>query len=577
MGFPVAGGVGLATETDGGTGGPLVPVDYFPDMLREAAQQAWSQYHDELTTQLGQLLGTGDLITSGITLYDIDVNIADDVALSIDRDDSGDLLVHLTTGGCSISATSTQPTVLGKWADPRFSFDFALELTYRIDLPPTTGALHATGFTHIRVLSPHIDSQNLVADVVFVFNDIWAFFFGDGLVQVLEQFIAGTDFASFVNPQLTPLNDKLQELAGQGFWFLTAVVDRLDGQGGLHGLSLPGAPADRLDLMLVARGYDRSGTIEGDITWPAALGTPVLPGVREALRATDRLFADNAMAAVSSATTTPAAAARVRPRLVAPDDAVFVTVADAVALNPQPLPPHDRFVTAARNVELQHSDVELRAGVASRFMSTIGAESFTRLATLFEEGPITFDVAGLVMVPGEPGQFASTRRVGHMARMTIHDDGTTCRRHYVLDQVPIGFPMPVVCSLAGGWVWSSGIDVACTPDHWDGNVTVRPAIRVEQRVDATREEAPVFGVGTTTRSRTHTIGEQIRAVQAVHAFDRVHEAPTVRRTASDTIANELDQHGALIDLALTRHDPMGAGTTPGIDFTVAELIAPVIR
>src|SRR5207344_2030559 len=91
MVMPIAGGIGLATRKDGDPDSPSTPASYFDGLIRDSAQQAWSDYRTKLQQSLHDQLGLGDLITSGVTLYDITLEIAEHVDLSVERDDAGDL------------------------------------------------------------------------------------------------------------------------------------------------------------------------------------------------------------------------------------------------------------------------------------------------------------------------------------------------------------------------------------------------------------------------------------------------------------------------------------------------------
>jgi hypothetical protein len=311
-----------------------------------------------------------------------------------------------------------------------------------------------------------------------------------------------------------------------------------------------------------------------------------------------------------------------------------MSLGDEVALNPQPLPPEpdpdpvhravafdravlgrdvlvplrSRIVAAGTNVDLQATSADLRLGAASRFISAVGADNFARLAHLFQFGPITFTVQALVAMPGEPGQFASNRAVGHMVSIEIDDDATTCRRHYVLDQVPIGVRMPVTCALADGWVWSNDIQVACTPDHWDGQVLVNPALTVHRRFDAAvhdgsaaiAHDASVFGAES-DRAQVISLDQRLTTVRQLSGLASASTSTSTSTSASASASASQRIDGALlgatratraatlddavvhadtgrrIDVLLTRHDPTGHGTTSGVNFTVSQFTPTVIH
>lgn len=633
MVVPVAGGIGLATRT----GDVLDDAarTYFPDLLRAAAQGAWSSYRLRLQQLLLGELGLGDRIAPGVTLYDLVVEVAEQVDLQVERDDAGDLVLHLVTGGTYIEATSTTPTVLGSYADPRFSFAFGLDLDFRIDLPPTTQPLTATGFTSVRVLSPVIDSHNLIGDLAFLVNDLLRFFAGVDLVRLLQQFIADTDFAPYVNDALAPLNAELTRLAAAGYWFLDAVVDVLDGSGsGLHGLSLPGAPAGRLDLLLTATGFDRSGAVEGVVSWPAALGDPTsappldLAQAVEALPAS-RLSAGTAAAlqadrtsswTVSAVEDAPAAPAvlEARPATSAADEALGSALAA--------LDPSERAAAAQ----------DLRSASAERFVTLVGGlERFAALQEEFRRGRSDLVVTVTTAVGGT-GLFADQRQVGRTAQLWADDDAGTHRRRYLVVEVPLDVPLQVTCALAPGHRWRGGpSEVVCRPHGWTGSVTVHPPLQLggvlsevlEQQVEVRlADRSRVFGTTAELEQRGiiivsgRTYGDEValnpqplpprladgiavpRQVTAATTESLV-AAATASRGASlglrvrDALATGALVKGAALQdrrwgtdvvqigepfseaaaAALMRNDPSGHGTARGIDFAVSEYVAPVVR
>jgi len=478
--LPIAGGIGLATRVDGSPDSPSTPEEFFPDIIRSVARQAWDEHKAPLVMHLHDSLGRGDLITAGVTLYDIVLKMPDDVDLTVERTDTGDLLVHVLTGSVYLEATSTTPTDLGSWADPRFSVAFGLDLTFRIDLPPTTQPLSATGFDKVRILSPELDSHNFVADVVFLAADVAAWFGGTDFEGLLEQYIVSTDFADRVNANLAPLNAKLTALAAQGFWFLDALVDRLDGAApGLHGLSLPGAQPGRLDLLLTAYGFDRSGAIEGEISWPRGFGAP-----------TNAPEIDLSVARVTAQTTRLSAAtgAALRPARegtwLVPDVTAQVSVSAEAASSDTPSVTVGAqaeasvvlALTALGDTDRLVAAEELRAGVADRFISMIGGpDRFAALITEFRRVRSDFTVAVTTPAAGT-GLFADLKPAGALSGLWADDDETTMRRRYLLVDVATDAPLTVTAVLAEGHRWRGGpAEVAVVPAGWAGTLTVTPA------------------------------------------------------------------------------------------------------
>ncbi|MDX6227426.1 MAG: hypothetical protein QOI76_816 [Frankiales bacterium] len=628
--MPIAGGIGLATRTDGSPGGQSTADAYFDNVIRDSAQSAWTDHRPELLALL-QGLGTGDLISPGVTLYDITTDVATDIDVSVSREDNGDLRVHILTGGNYIEATSTTPSVFGSYADPRFSFAFGLELSYRIALPATTQPLTASGFEEITVVAPVIDSHNFVADLISMVNDIFGFFTGDNFKGRLEQFIAGMNFAPYANDALGPVNAELTRLAAEGYWFLEAVVDRLDGgSGGLHGLSLPGAPSNRLDLLLTAVGFDRSGSAEGIISWPRTLGAP---SNRPELEL-GSLVSDSASAfSLASATTGALQTVRTSSWTTVTSSPTAAAIADVS-------PPASAAAAAAVSTALAALPAadqpaaaqELRAGAADRFMTMIGGQDrFAELVAEFLRGRSDFVVPATVPVGGA-GLFVDQRPVGTLSMLRAEDDDTHYRRRYLLVDLPIDAAMSVTATLAPGYHWHGPVtEVVCQPSGWTGSVSVHPAppktplqaalsdevmvelpdhTRVFSRPDALQRQGIIIvgGRGTgeavelnpqplpprevSSRVRSaisHLIHPSTPTQVGAAATQTTVEATSATRSGlavtltgqHDTVwGQEVAQAasaGPSLLAALTRENPSGAGVVRGIDFTVVESVPVVVR
>lgn len=592
MTFPMAGGIGLATRNHDGSG--LTGVDYFGPLLKQAAQDAWTEYRPKLVAHLRSELGKGDLITNGVTLYDLDVRVSPDVDLSAERDGNGDLVVHLATGGNYIEATCTQPTDLGEWADPRFSVAFGLELSYRIDLPPVTQPLSATGFQSIRVLSPNFDSHGVVADVVFIVNDVIKWFNGKDYIGLLERFIAGTDFATYANAGLGAVNAKLTELAAQGYWFLESIIDRLDGgSGGLHGLSLPGAPADRLELLLTAYGYDRSGTITGEVHWPRSLGEPSnRPEIR--LRLVTGLADLNVATASALLAASPGQWSPVR-------EAAAPAVVLAEHDNPSPVA---EKLAALEPDAAASTAASIRSAVASSFVDLLGSEAFEALQLEFLHGRSDLSFAVTTPVGGE-GLFRDMLPAGRLATLWESDDETTCRRRFTIVDVATEAPLTVTCALAPGYRWVGETEsVSISADGWIGTVTVRPVDRTLRERVFDDQLALAVGGRRLFGARDELEERGIIVIGGLGGEIALNPQPLPPRGAG---RQEFRQGGGLgrvgqlvregvglerfgrrvldvgrreIDPELlkpTRENPSGSGTVTGLDFEITEYVDPGVR
>ena len=622
MGVPIGGGIGVATEK----GGDLAPSQFFSDALNGALSDAWSSFHPKLESELTQFLGQGDLIHSGFTLYDIHVSISPDLAYAIDRDDADNVVISVSTGTNTIAAHSTQPTAAGSWADPALSISFGLSFSYVLDIPPMTGPLSATGLSHARVLSPHIRPENLIADIAFFLNDVFAWISGTDYIRKIEELVAQTDFASVINDGLVPLNQTLTDLAAKGYWFLDVIVDQLDGESGtLHAQSFPGftdAPGDRLDMLLTVHGYDTSGVIEGEVHWPAALGAPGLPrpAVHDDLTLATSAALRAAVAAGAAATgAAPAGGASPAPALAAVPLSADMS-AEAQAAVPRVSTPvaapadsgRIGSALAALAPDLRaETAAALRLGSASAFFSVLGRAEAS--AALAEIAAGRTDLVVQASTPfGMPGQFATLHPVGRMAGLWADDDEQTMRRRYRLVDVATEAPISVSVALAPGQEWHGAVrEVVAEQDGWSGTITIhkataRPARQRFGRVSARFEEDAASRVALNPqplppKERGITVGDLVQDAasrvalnpQPLPPVERVSETVHARIGAVAREAAATQISPSLLDERATLHDrgalitpdllhpvvqnPSGNGIVEGIDFTLVEYVAPVVR
>jgi hypothetical protein len=606
MAFPIDGGVGVAKQTGDA---PAAAVSYFGPLLRQAADEAWADYRPRLQAFLTTELGASDLMADGVTLYDLHVDLSPDVALSADRDENGDLVVHLSTGVNHVGATATQPTPLGQWADPAVDVYFGLDLTYRIDLPPVTQPIAATGFESVHVIAPSLHPGNFVAEVAFVLDAIWGWISGTDYAQVIERFIAETDFAPYVNGALQPVNQLLTALAADGFWFLDADVDALDGSSGdLHGLSLPGAPADRTELLLTARGYDQSGIVQGEVHWPLSLGHATNVTVPALARTARTSIAAAAVAAmrpsiVAAATPQPVPAAAVA------ELAAHAPVSGSTAVRSAPAPDSPIAAALARLpvADAATAAAELRAGVTSRFTALAGEPLAASLRREFRRGASDLSVKVTTHV-ADGSSFGTDRPAGRLASLWIADDETTGRRHYTVRGVAIDAPLMVTCALADGYHWTGQTNaVAAEPDGWTGIVTVHKARPIDLaqavRHRVTADTALAAGAADRVALNPQPLppGHVTSTVTNPAAKVSLNPQPlppkamtTRRAAAASTPAHVAASQPAVSKIPAARRalgrtidvaphvrpavdNPTGHGVVTGIDFEIRPYVAPVVR
>ena len=449
--------------------------------IAQAANDAWQQeLRPMLPALLQRELGTGDRFAEGFTLYDIDVRLAPgNVVQTIQRNADGDLVVHVVTGRHTIVATSTQPTFLGSYADPRFSLDFALTFDFVIDIPPVTAPVGGSRVEELHIIAPHVDSQNFAGDVLLVVGKIITYLAGTDVDSLLDAQIRAKreQMMKEINAALAPLNAVLQQYLDAGYRYLSLLAgdpDALRSQLG-SGTGLDGLPGGTQTLVLLCRQPDESGVVEGEISWPDSAGHPVdaktfaiasslatqfvpqsaMAGLRDLMQAPaaapapvqavgEELRLD---AAVASFAQQPAAAAAAQASLA--DGGIRLWDA-AKQPEPEPLQPAQPPATPL-----------LRA--------VLSADVYATILESFRLGPLQFAVRCTVADPG------GSHETGRMTAMWYDDSDGWQRRRYRIEGVETDQPLSVTCTLAPDWHWLPGSIEQIAARNWSGSVTVHKA------------------------------------------------------------------------------------------------------
>lgn len=144
-------------------------ANFFSDALNDA----WSSARGPLCDAIKSQVGGANALAPGYTLHpDMVCNLAQRGVLFLD-DASG------TTGAVDVTfdvphnyfeATTTQPSVFGSYADPRFSFTFEIALHMRLD--PINLKVQSVDYAVINASKP--DSHNVAADVMNLVGPIVA-------------------------------------------------------------------------------------------------------------------------------------------------------------------------------------------------------------------------------------------------------------------------------------------------------------------------------------------------------------------------------------------------------------------
>jgi hypothetical protein len=149
---------------------------------------------------------------NGQTLYDITCLLDEQVALDVAAAGQNTLHGTFAVGGY-IEATSTTPTALGSYADPRFSVAFRAKLALTLAVQPNRDQTLRVSKALFTLGGATLDSHNFSGDVLkFVSDDLIPFFGGPNFKNLAEDAVnaVSVDFASRFDAALTPVNAQLK-------------------------------------------------------------------------------------------------------------------------------------------------------------------------------------------------------------------------------------------------------------------------------------------------------------------------------------------------------------------------------
>lgn len=243
-----------------GNQGRLSPAFSEADLMQRAIAAAWSERRGAACELVKAVLGKGDMIAKGITLYDINCSLGQSGGLQVQVDKSplgNQLGLRYSLRGNYLEATSTTPTAAGKYADPRVSCAFDLDLKLSLTLPTKPGPV-TVQLLSAAVSNAKLDSHNAVADVGFALSAISKFFGGPDFVAIFEKIIddrVKVDFSKQANQTLDALNRLLAGRTANALETIEAFLN-LPGQPGagmIHGQALPPLPEGGPQLVFVKK------------------------------------------------------------------------------------------------------------------------------------------------------------------------------------------------------------------------------------------------------------------------------------------------------------------------------------
>jgi hypothetical protein len=157
---------------------------------------AFNANRASLTKILTDNLGRADLIAKGFTLYNLNLRLGQPDVQTLSNTQ-----FRLIVNGNYLDFRSTQPTALGKWADPAFEVHWDMQVSGTVVIGPPP---RVTGVASVRNLK--IQPRNVAGEVAkFVHTVVdWFVKLPDGrqkMEEALNRYLSGTLIPQ-VNQQL---------------------------------------------------------------------------------------------------------------------------------------------------------------------------------------------------------------------------------------------------------------------------------------------------------------------------------------------------------------------------------------
>jgi hypothetical protein len=180
-------------------------------LVSDQVQKAWTQARPQICAALLGVMGKGGF-AGGQTLYDLKCLLDERTSFTVANSGPGALAVTLAVGG-AVEATSTTPTALGSYADPRFSLALRAHLNLAVSVQPDPAQTLRVDSAAFTLSDAAIDSHNFSGDVLkFVADDLLPFFGGPQFRKLAEGAINSVeiDTKGRFNTALAPINAKLR-------------------------------------------------------------------------------------------------------------------------------------------------------------------------------------------------------------------------------------------------------------------------------------------------------------------------------------------------------------------------------
>lgn len=186
-----------------------------PEILRQTITAAWESSRSNTCDDLRARLGQGDLIYSGVTLYDLVCNMGEITDFAMQSQGPSSVVLHLNIPGNYLEFTSTTPSALGSYADPRFSVRYDLRVMLTLSISGGDRLIRVQKAA-ASIQNAKLDSHGLVGDLILTLGN---FFTNGKLTPLAESALnsARVDLTRQVSTKIEPANALLNTPPGMTY------------------------------------------------------------------------------------------------------------------------------------------------------------------------------------------------------------------------------------------------------------------------------------------------------------------------------------------------------------------------
>lgn len=194
---------------------PLRVLVNDPRVVSDQLQKAWTSARPLVCQGLVAAMAKA-VASRGQQLRDVKCQLDETVAFSVANAGANALSASFAIGGY-VEATTTTPTPIGSYGDPRFSLRVTANLLAALAVQPNPNQTLRANTARFSLSDASIDSHNAVGDaILFVAEDLLPFFKGANFRKLAEDAINQyhVNFEGSINSALAPVNELLRTPSG---------------------------------------------------------------------------------------------------------------------------------------------------------------------------------------------------------------------------------------------------------------------------------------------------------------------------------------------------------------------------